>query len=89
MSEAGGLRGQQASDRRKRYLCLEGSLAELGLGTLGPHASTDPLSLLRWCQLPSCPGVVCVLWEPADTPGPRQASADESPRYRRLGQAGH
>lgn len=43
------------------------------------------LSLLRWRRhLPHRQGVVRVLWEPTEAPGPRQASADEHSRYRQL-----
>ena len=43
------------------------------------------LSLLRWFQhRPRCQGVVCVLREPTEAAGPRQAAADEHSRYRLL-----
>lgn len=59
-----------------------GSPAELGLGTNGLTHLLTQVSFLRWRQqLPPRPGVVCVLWEPTEAPGPRQASAGEHPRY--------
>lgn len=67
---------------RGSWVCLTVSLVT----SVGTHAYLlIRLSLLRWRQhLPHCQGVVCVLWEPTEAPGPRQASADEHSRYRQL-----